>query len=71
MRKDLRYEFEESALLVGSGQKIPDNAVATDLLRMAIHTERKLRIAYGRPLGIVFHRVVWPFALVYFDHHAC
>ena len=69
--KDLRYELEESALLVGSGKKIADNAVATDPLRMAIRTERKLRIAYGSPLGIVFHRVVWPLALVYFDHHAC
>jgi predicted DNA-binding transcriptional regulator YafY len=28
---------------------------------------RKLGIAYGDPAGVVTQRVVWPFALVYFD----
>lgn len=63
----LRCELEESALLVGAGKKTPSHPVAPDLLRVAIRTERKLRITYEDPSGAVSQRVVWPFALVYFD----
>jgi predicted DNA-binding transcriptional regulator YafY len=64
---ELRRELEESALLVGAGKKTPNHSVVPDLLRVAIRTERKLRISYRAPSGAVSQRVVWPFALVYFD----
>ena len=65
---ELRRELEESALLVGAGQRpAAKNAVATDLLREALRAEHKLGITYTDPGGAVTERVVWPFALVYFD----
>ncbi len=65
---ELRRELEESALLVGTGQKaVASHAVAADLLREALRAEHKLNITYTDPTGAVTERVVWPFALVYFD----
>jgi predicted DNA-binding transcriptional regulator YafY len=64
---ELRRELEESALLVGASRKIPNHSVVPDLLRGAIRAERKLRISYRDPSGAVSQRVVWPFALVYFE----
>jgi predicted DNA-binding transcriptional regulator YafY len=64
---ELRRELEESALLVGAGRKTAAHAIVPDLLRAAIRAEQKLRISYRDPSGAVSQRVVWPFALVYFD----
>ena len=64
---ELRREVETSALLVGFGRQPPVHAVEADLLRTAIRGERKLRIAYRDPAGTLSQRVVWPYALVYFD----
>lgn len=64
---ELRRELDASALLVGVGKKPPAHAVQPDVLRAAIRTERKLQIAYRDPDGTVSRRVVWPFALVYFE----
>ena len=64
---DLRRELEDSALLVGAGPRPRAQAVAPDLLRRAIRAEHKLRVSYRDPDGTLTERVVWPFALVYFD----
>lgn len=64
---DLRRELQESALLVGAGQKTANYSVNSDLLRVAIRNERKLQIIYGDASGAASQRVAWPFALVYFD----
>jgi len=64
---ELRQELEASALLVGSGRRIPEDSIAPDLLRTAIRGERKLQLAYRDPSGATSHRTVWPFALAYFD----
>lgn len=64
---DLRRELEDTALLVGAAAPLPDHAVDADQLRAAIRTERKLRITYRDPATAVSTRVVWPFALVYFE----
>lgn len=64
---ELRRELQESALLVGAGHKTSKHSIAPDLLRVAIREERKLQITYGDASGAVSQRVVWPFALVYFD----
>ncbi|MFG1339729.1 helix-turn-helix transcriptional regulator [Xanthobacter autotrophicus] len=64
---DLREELETSALLIGPGPMIPGDAVDPALLRKAIRTERKLRLAYSDASAVPSQRVVWPFALAFFD----
>lgn len=64
---ELRRELEESSLLVGAPLKRPAHTVSPDLLRAAVREEHKLRITYVDADGIRSQRVVWPFALVYFD----
>jgi len=64
---DMRRELEASALLVGVGRKRAGSVVEPDVLRAAVRSERKLRITYRDPSDNVSRRVVWPFAIVYFD----
>jgi predicted DNA-binding transcriptional regulator YafY len=64
---ELRRELEESSLLVGAPLKRPAHKVPSDLLRAAVRAEQKLNIAYVDGNGVHTQRVVWPFALVYFD----
>jgi predicted DNA-binding transcriptional regulator YafY len=64
---DLRDALDASALLVGPGVKIPVDSVDPALLRKAIRTERKLSLSYNDGAGVASERVVWPFALAFFD----
>lgn len=64
---ELRDELHASALLVGPGAEIPADAVDPALLRKAIRIERKLSLSYRDGAGTVSQRVVWPFALAFFD----
>ena len=64
---ELRRELEASALFIGACNKQLAPAVDADLLRWAIRAERKLRICYLDQAGVTTERVLWPFALVYFD----
>ncbi|MCJ2123893.1 helix-turn-helix transcriptional regulator [Methylobacterium sp. J-077] len=64
---DLRETFEGSALLVGPGTPAPSVAVDPALLRRAIRTERKLALCYRDGTGAASERIVWPFALAFFD----
>ncbi|MFS2178252.1 helix-turn-helix transcriptional regulator [Rhizobium pisi] len=64
---DLRDELDASALLIGPGVKIPADAFDPALLRKAIRTERKLSLSYRDGAGAGSERVVWPFALAFFD----
>jgi predicted DNA-binding transcriptional regulator YafY len=64
---ELRRELEESSLLVGAPMTRPAHAVSPDLLRAAVRSEVKLEITYVDGGGLQSRRVVWPFALVYFD----
>lgn len=64
---ELRRELDESSLLVGAPLKRPAHKVSPDLLRAAVREEHKLDITYVDASGIQSQRVVWPFALVYFD----
>ncbi|MCA3730308.1 MAG: YafY family transcriptional regulator [Phenylobacterium sp.] len=65
---DLREELHASALLVGPGADIPADAIDPALLRKAIRSERKLSLSYRDGSGMESQRVVWPFALAFFDH---
>lgn len=71
---DLRYDLEASALLVAlsptsqSADHEPATPpVAPELLRQAVRTEHKLRMGYADAQGAVSERVIWPFALAYFE----
>lgn len=62
-----QYELESSALLIGAGREVADQIVDIDQLRAAIRREYKLSIAYRDPSGTPSKRIVWPYALVYFN----
>lgn len=64
---ELRRELEESALLVGAPLRRQDHPPSPDVLRSAVRSEQKLLITYVDGSGVKTQRVVWPFALVYFD----
>lgn len=64
---DLRRELESSALLTGAGRTISDQKIDIDLLRAVIRREHKLSMTYSDPTGTLSQRIVWPYALVYFD----
>lgn len=65
---DLRLALETSALLVPPGSPERTATVDLALIRQAIRGERKLRIHYRDLQEVETVRVVWPFALGYFDH---
>ena len=64
---DLRDDMETSALLVVPGAPFPVDVVDPGLLRKAIRAERRLKLCYRDEAGTASERVVWPFALAFFD----
>ncbi|WP_042700086.1 YafY family protein [Azospirillum sp. B506] len=64
---DKREEMDGSTLLVGPGEAIPAGDAELATIRGAIRGERKLEIAYRDRDGSESRRVVWPFALGFFD----
>lgn len=65
--QELRRELESSALLVGRGEQRRVRQGNDDPLRAAIRDERKLQLSYQDLSGKTSRRVVWPFAIVYFE----
>lgn len=65
--QELRRELESSALLVGKGNRRQATQDGDDPLRAAIRGECKLRLSYKDLGGKISRRVVWPFAVVYFE----
>lgn len=64
---DLRREIETSALLVGPGEPLAVGEVELETLRRAIRMEHKLEIEYLDGDGRPTRRVIWPFALAFFE----
>jgi predicted DNA-binding transcriptional regulator YafY len=64
---DLRNEAELSALLVGPTDLVPVGEEELGLIRLAIRRERKLYIRYRDGKLDQTERMIWPFALAYFD----
>ncbi|GLK85416.1 helix-turn-helix transcriptional regulator [Ancylobacter defluvii] len=64
---DLREEMEGSSLFIAPGAPIPADAIDPAVLRKAIRTERKLLLNYSDANAAASERVVWPFALAFFD----
>ncbi|AOB32676.1 DNA-binding protein [Bordetella sp. H567] len=63
---ELRHEFDDGALFVVPGEQVPDTADVA-LIRDSIRRERKLRIEYRDEHAAETARVIWPFALGFFD----
>lgn len=63
----LRRELETSASLVGARARSSLDAGGFEVLRTAIREGRKVGLDYRDKQDVISHRVVRPFALVYFE----
>ena len=64
---DLKEGVDTSGLLIGPGIKIAAGDSELPTIRQAIRAERKLRITYADAAGAETRRVIWPFALGFFE----
>jgi predicted DNA-binding transcriptional regulator YafY len=64
----LRHELDSAALLIGPGGPLARRGLEEAALREAIRREGKVALDYRDADGRSSRRVVWPFALGYFDH---
>lgn len=64
---DLRHELDSSALLVGPGGPLAAGDAELPKIRRAIRAQRKVQIRYRDTKGEQTTRVIWPFALGFFD----
>ena len=62
----LRDALDASSLLVGPGASLA-GGVDLAIVRKAISRERKLAIAYRDRTGAATERIIWPFAMGFFD----
>ena len=65
--QDLKVSLDTSSLLVGPGNAVAAGDAELPTIRLAIRTERKLRIFYVDSRGRDSKRTIWPFALAFFD----
>jgi predicted DNA-binding transcriptional regulator YafY len=63
---ELRQQVDDGALIVAPGEQEADTADVA-LIRESIRKERKLRIEYRDERAAQTARVIWPFALAFFD----
>jgi predicted DNA-binding transcriptional regulator YafY len=64
---DLKQDIDESTLLVATPRGNKDKA-DLGLIRQAIRTERRIALSYADERGAVTERIVWPFALGFFEN---
>ena len=64
---ELRDDADNSSLIVAPGEMPSAGENELPAIRQAIRTERKIKVAYADEKGRASERVVWPFALAYFD----
>jgi predicted DNA-binding transcriptional regulator YafY len=64
---DLKAGLDTSGLLIGPAHSVAAGDVELPLIRSAIRSEHKLRISYLDGGGSPSKRVIWPFALGFFD----
>ena len=65
--QDLRDSLDASALLVGPGVPIAAGDQELAAIRRAIRAEAKVRVEYEDQHGARSARIIWPFALGFFD----
>jgi predicted DNA-binding transcriptional regulator YafY len=63
---ELRHECDNGTLFVALGDQEADTADVA-AIRAAIRKERKLRIEYRDENAVLTNRVIWPFALGFFE----
>lgn len=64
---DMKDGVADTGLLIGPGEAVAAGDAELPTIRLAIRTERKLRIAYLDASGKRTSRTVWPFAIGFFD----
>ncbi len=64
---ELRAELETSALFVVPGEPVMTGEVELETIRRAIRMEHKLDITYLDASGESSRRIIWPFALAFFE----
>ena len=64
---DLKASLDATNLLIGPGKPIAAGDAELPSIRAAIRTERKLQIAYADGNKASTQRIIWPFALAFFD----
>src|SRR5579859_149468 len=65
---DLRDTVDATALLIGPGNAPTAGETGLPEIRQAIRDERKIEITYQDAQGAGTSRLVWPFAVAFFDH---
>lgn len=65
--EDLREELDATTLLVGPSQASSRESVDLGIIRKAMRAERKVEMTYEDGNGSLSRRIVWPFALAFFD----
>jgi predicted DNA-binding transcriptional regulator YafY len=63
----LRQDLEDSPLIVGPGRAFRDSDAELIKLRRAIRQQRKVSLRYRSVVGEITDRVIWPFALSFFN----
>ena len=63
----MRESLDAANLLPGPGKRVVADAVDLALVRKAIRAERKLSIRYRDAGAAATQRLIWPFALGFFD----
>jgi predicted DNA-binding transcriptional regulator YafY len=64
---DLADNIDATNLLVGTGKEALTDDATLAALRLAIRQEHKLDIGYRNDNGVTTRRVIWPFAMGFFD----
>jgi predicted DNA-binding transcriptional regulator YafY len=62
-----RDDLDATPLLVGPTASVVTDRVDISVIRQAIRAERKLGISYHDANGTVSERIIWPFAIGFFD----
>lgn len=65
--RDLKTSLDTSSLLIGPGNAVAAGDTELPVIRLAIRSERKLRIRYLDGNGRDSKRTIWPFALGFFE----
>jgi len=65
--KALAEELDNSTLLVGPGKVVDMPHIDLGNIRDAIRSQAKIQIDYADEQGLCSRRIVWPFALAFFD----
>lgn len=66
--EDLKSQLENSSLLVGPGEVINSSEIDLTVIRQAIRNQHKTYITYQNQEERQSSRIIWPFALAFFDN---